>query len=63
MQDKRLESGYEAVPTRDIHMSQVGLDRHWLAILKDFVRPLQEMVFIGYYHNVRLSVNLFERKN
>ncbi|KOB52171.1 putative procollagen-lysine,2-oxoglutarate 5-dioxygenase, partial [Operophtera brumata] len=49
--DKRLESGYEAVPTRDIHMTQVGLDQHWLHILKEYVRPLQEMVFTGYYHN------------
>ncbi|RVE46862.1 hypothetical protein evm_008507 [Chilo suppressalis] len=50
--DKRLEGGYEAVPTRDIHMTQVGLDRQWLHILKEYVRPLQEMVFTGYYHNV-----------
>ncbi|KPJ21585.1 Procollagen-lysine,2-oxoglutarate 5-dioxygenase [Papilio machaon] len=51
-QDKRLEGGYEAVPTRDIHMNQVGLERQWLHILKEYVRPLQEMVFTGYYHNV-----------
>jgi procollagen-lysine,2-oxoglutarate 5-dioxygenase, invertebrate len=25
--DKRLEGGYEAVPTRDIHMNQVGLGK------------------------------------
>ncbi|KAJ0183831.1 hypothetical protein K1T71_000254 [Dendrolimus kikuchii] len=57
--DKRLESGYEAVPTRDIHMTQVGLDRHWLHILKEYVRPLQEMVFTGYYHNPPVSVMNF----
>ncbi|XP_075991583.1 procollagen lysyl hydroxylase isoform X2 [Anticarsia gemmatalis] len=57
--DKRLESGYEAVPTRDIHMTQVGLDRHWLYILKEFVRPLQEMVFTGYYHNPPVSIMNF----
>ncbi|XP_053624838.1 procollagen-lysine,2-oxoglutarate 5-dioxygenase isoform X2 [Plodia interpunctella] len=50
-QDSRLEGGYEAVPTRDIHMKQVGLERQWLYILKTYVRPLQEMVFTGYYHN------------
>ncbi|XP_013147988.1 PREDICTED: procollagen-lysine,2-oxoglutarate 5-dioxygenase 3 isoform X2 [Papilio polytes] len=50
--DKRLEGGYEAVPTRDIHMNQVGLERQWLHILKEYVRPLQEMVFTGYFHNV-----------
>ncbi|XP_004929891.1 procollagen-lysine,2-oxoglutarate 5-dioxygenase isoform X1 [Bombyx mandarina] len=57
--DKRLESGYEAVPTRDIHMSQVGLERHWLQILKDYVRPLQELVFTGYYHNPPASIMNF----
>ncbi|XP_072930383.1 procollagen-lysine,2-oxoglutarate 5-dioxygenase isoform X2 [Epargyreus clarus] len=57
--DKRLESGYEAVPTRDIHMTQVGLDRQWLYILKEFVRPLQEAVFTGYYHNPPVSVMNF----
>ncbi|CAK1588743.1 unnamed protein product [Parnassius mnemosyne] len=57
--DKRLESGYEAVPTRDIHMSQVGLERQWLHILKEYVRPLQEMVFIGYYHNPPVSIMNF----
>lgn len=57
--DKRLESGYEAVPTRDIHMTQVGLDKHWLHILKEYVRPLQEMVFTGYYHNPPVSVMNF----
>ncbi|KAF9804957.1 hypothetical protein SFRURICE_007860 [Spodoptera frugiperda] len=57
--DKRLESGYEAVPTRDIHMNQVGLERHWLHILKEYVRPLQEMVFTGYYHNPPVSVMNF----
>ncbi|KAG6446513.1 procollagen-lysine,2-oxoglutarate 5-dioxygenase [Manduca sexta] len=58
-QDKRLESGYEAVPTRDIHMNQVGLERHWLHILKEYVRPLQEMVFTGYYHNPPVSLMNF----
>lgn len=42
------------MPTRDIHMKQVGLDIQWLYILKEYVRPLQELVFTGYYHNVSL---------
>lgn len=50
--DNRLEGGYEAVPTRDIHMRQVGLDSLYLKFLQIFVRPLQERVFTGYYHNV-----------
>ncbi|XP_013189452.1 procollagen-lysine,2-oxoglutarate 5-dioxygenase isoform X2 [Amyelois transitella] len=57
--DERLEGGYEAVPTRDIHMKQVGLERQWLYILKTYVRPLQEMVFTGYYHNPPVSLMNF----
>ncbi|CAG5016678.1 unnamed protein product [Parnassius apollo] len=57
--DKRLDSGYESVPIRDIHMNQLGLERQWLHILKEYVRPLQEMVFIGYYHNPPVSIMNF----
>lgn len=59
-EDDRLAGGYEAVPTRDIHMNQVGLDRVWLKFLQDYVRPLQELVFIGYYHNVRFLIMCLE---
>ena len=48
--DKRLEGGYEAVPTRDIHMNQIGYDEEWLYMLDFYVRPLQEAVFTGYFH-------------
>lgn len=46
-----MNGGYEAVPTRDIHMNQVGWERHWLHFLAEYVRPLQEYVFTGYFHN------------
>jgi hypothetical protein len=51
-QDPRLDGGYENVPTRDIHMKQVGLEAHWLEVLRLYVRPLQELVFTGYFHDV-----------
>lgn len=54
-----MDSGYEAVPTRDIHMNQVGYDSHWMLFLRDFVRPLQEMVFTGYYHDPPRSLMNF----
>lgn len=57
--DKRLQGGYEAVPTRDIHMNQVGLDQLWLKILQLYVRPLQEKVFIGYFHDPPKSLMNF----
>lgn len=50
--DNRLQGGYEAVPTRDIHMNQVDLDPLWMKFLGDYVRPLQEKVFLGYFHDV-----------
>ncbi|CAI4231375.1 unnamed protein product [Auanema sp. JU1783] len=49
-QDNRLAGGYENVPTRDIHMNQINYERHWLYFLDEFVRPMQEKVFIGYFH-------------
>jgi procollagen-lysine,2-oxoglutarate 5-dioxygenase len=58
-QDTRLEGGYEAVPTRDIHMNQVGWERHWLEFLRKYVRPLQEHVFIGYFHDPPRSLMNF----
>lgn len=33
-------------------MNQVGYERHWLYILDEFVRPVQEKVYTGYYHRV-----------
>ncbi|XP_055864465.1 procollagen-lysine,2-oxoglutarate 5-dioxygenase 1-like [Biomphalaria glabrata] len=50
-EDPRLAGGYENVPTVDIHMNQVGYERHWLHFLREFVRPLQEKVFTGYFHD------------
>ncbi|VVC41556.1 Hypothetical protein CINCED_3A018714 [Cinara cedri] len=49
--DTRLRTGYEAVPTRDIHMNQVGLEKHWLEFLRSYVQPIQKTVFVGYNHD------------
>ncbi|CAO1438406.1 unnamed protein product [Diamesa hyperborea] len=57
--DQRLQGGYEAVPTRDIHMNQVGLEAIWLKFLQLFVKPLQEKVFIGYFHDPPKSLMNF----
>lgn len=57
--DKRLQGGYEAVPTRDIHMNQVGLEPLWLKFLQLYIRPLQEKVFLGYYHDPPRSLMNF----
>lgn len=48
--DPRIEGGYESVPTRDIHMKQVGLHEMWLTFLRDYVQPIQLKEYIGYEH-------------
>ncbi|XP_017783808.1 PREDICTED: procollagen-lysine,2-oxoglutarate 5-dioxygenase 1 isoform X2 [Nicrophorus vespilloides] len=57
--DNRLQGGYEAVPTRDIHMNQVGWEPHWLYFLQQYIRPLQELVFTGYFHDPPRSMMNF----
>lgn len=49
--DPRIEGGYESVPTRDIHLKQVGLHEMWLTFLKDYVQPIQLKQYIGYEHD------------
>ena len=53
-----MQGGYENVPTRDIHMNQVGFEAEWLHFLDTYVRPLQEGVFVGYLHSVRMPSEL-----
>ena len=40
------------MPTRDIHMKQIGLEEQWLEFLENYVMPLQESVFIGHASEV-----------
>lgn len=35
----------------------MGFDRHWLQIMEDYVVPLQEKVFIGFYQKVKKSIS------
>ncbi|XP_018655001.1 putative procollagen-lysine,2-oxoglutarate 5-dioxygenase [Schistosoma mansoni] len=46
--DPRLEGGYENVPTRDIHMRQIGWEEHWLHVLEKYVHKIQKKLFQGY---------------
>ncbi|XP_056454742.1 procollagen-lysine,2-oxoglutarate 5-dioxygenase 1 isoform X1 [Gadus chalcogrammus] len=47
--DKRIQGGYENVPTIDIHMNQVGYEKEWHKLLLDYVAPITEKLFPGYY--------------
>lgn len=59
IKDRRLEGGYENVPTDDIHMTQVDFQEHWLFILRDLVQPIQQKVFTGYFSDVSIDYVLF----
>ena len=50
--DSRLETGYEAVPTRDIHMRQIDWEEHWLHVLRTYVYPIQVKIYEGYNDKV-----------
>jgi hypothetical protein len=59
--DLRLSGGYENVPTVDIHMNQINWEKHWLQILKDYIAPLANKVFEGYYSEARAIMNFVVR--
>ena len=46
-----MESGYEAVSNREVHMKQIGMEKIWLRFIKQYVQPLQERVFEGFQGN------------
>ena len=45
--DARIEGGYENVPTVDLHMKQIGFEKHWLYMLQEFFAPMATRVFAG----------------
>ncbi|XP_053547507.1 procollagen-lysine,2-oxoglutarate 5-dioxygenase 1 [Bombina bombina] len=59
--DQRLEGGYENVPTIDIHMKQVGFEKHWHKFLLDFVAPITEKMFPGYYTKAQFDLAFIVR--
>ena len=44
------------MPTRDIHMNQVGLEPQWIKLLQDYVHPVQLKVFQGYHSTVCIVI-------
>lgn len=56
-EDKRLSGGYENVPTDDIHMNQIGFERHWLHFLKEYIVPVNNRVYPGYHSEARSIMN------
>ncbi|VDK75664.1 unnamed protein product, partial [Litomosoides sigmodontis] len=54
-----LVNGFENVPTIDIHMKQISFENEWLYFLDEYVRPVQEKVFIGYYQKPVEAILMF----
>lgn len=47
--DTRIQGGYENVPTIDIHMNQVNYEKEWQKFLVDYIAPITEKMYPGYY--------------
>ncbi|XP_018024064.2 procollagen-lysine,2-oxoglutarate 5-dioxygenase 1-like, partial [Hyalella azteca] len=54
--DERISGGYENVPTVDIHMTQIGFQQEALWILKEYIKPLAEKVYLGYTSDARADL-------
>ncbi|AFX92362.1 putative procollagen-lysine 2-oxoglutarate 5-dioxygenase [Megavirus courdo11] len=47
--DHRLgHNYYENVPTQDIQLFEVGLDKHWESIVNEYIAPLVRIVYSNY---------------
>uniref|UniRef100_A0A3P9AIJ4 procollagen-lysine 5-dioxygenase n=1 Tax=Esox lucius TaxID=8010 RepID=A0A3P9AIJ4_ESOLU len=59
--DERLAGGYENVPTVDIHMNQIGFEKEWLKFLKEYIVPVTEKLYPGYYPKAQAVMNFVVR--
>ncbi|KAK7129497.1 hypothetical protein R3I94_017648 [Phoxinus phoxinus] len=59
--DERLAGGYENVPTVDIHMTQIEFEKEWLKFLKDYIVPVTEKLYPGYYPKAQAVMNFVVR--
>ncbi|XP_058480567.1 multifunctional procollagen lysine hydroxylase and glycosyltransferase LH3 [Solea solea] len=59
--DERLAGGYENVPTVDIHMNQIGFEKEWLKFLKEYIAPVTEKLYPGYYPKAQAIMNFVVR--
>ncbi|KAG9346407.1 hypothetical protein JZ751_006718 [Albula glossodonta] len=59
--DERLAGGYENVPTVDIHMNQISFEKEWLKFLKEYIVPVTEKLYPGYYPKAHAVMNFVVR--
>uniref|UniRef100_W5MDY2 Procollagen-lysine,2-oxoglutarate 5-dioxygenase 1 n=1 Tax=Lepisosteus oculatus TaxID=7918 RepID=W5MDY2_LEPOC len=55
-EDTRIQGGYENVPTIDIHMNQVGYEREWHKFLLEYIAPVTEKMYPGYYTKAQFEL-------
>uniref|UniRef100_A0A671XQ48 Procollagen-lysine,2-oxoglutarate 5-dioxygenase 1 n=1 Tax=Sparus aurata TaxID=8175 RepID=A0A671XQ48_SPAAU len=53
--DSRIQGGYENVPTVDIHMNQINFEKNWHKFLLEYIAPITEKMYPGYYTKFDLA--------
>ncbi|XP_066493442.1 procollagen-lysine,2-oxoglutarate 5-dioxygenase 1 [Tiliqua scincoides] len=54
--DHRILGGYENVPTIDIHMNQINFEREWYKFLVEYIAPITEKLYPGYYTKTQFEL-------
>ncbi|XP_028597444.2 procollagen-lysine,2-oxoglutarate 5-dioxygenase 1 isoform X2 [Podarcis muralis] len=54
--DTRILGGYENVPTIDIHMNQINFEREWYKFLLEYIAPITEKLYPGYYTKTQFEL-------
>uniref|UniRef100_A0AAR2J6W4 Procollagen-lysine,2-oxoglutarate 5-dioxygenase 1 n=1 Tax=Pygocentrus nattereri TaxID=42514 RepID=A0AAR2J6W4_PYGNA len=54
--DNRIQGGYENVPTIDIHMNQINYEKEWHKFLLEYIAPVTEKMFPGYYTRAQFDL-------
>ncbi|XP_053281105.1 procollagen-lysine,2-oxoglutarate 5-dioxygenase 1 isoform X1 [Pleuronectes platessa] len=54
--DTRIQGGYENVPTIDIHLNQINFDKEWQKFLLEYIAPITEKMYPGYYTKAQFDL-------
>ncbi|XP_070766124.1 procollagen-lysine,2-oxoglutarate 5-dioxygenase 1 [Enoplosus armatus] len=54
--DNRIQGGYENVPTVDIHMNQISYEKEWHKFLLEYIAPITEKMYPGYYTKAQFDL-------
>ncbi|XP_051282333.1 procollagen-lysine,2-oxoglutarate 5-dioxygenase 1 isoform X1 [Dicentrarchus labrax] len=54
--DNRIQGGYENVPTVDIHMNQINFEKEWHKMLLEYIAPITEKMYPGYYTKAQFDL-------